>query len=326
MAATTPHPVMALSLDNSAVIIEPNSDTDNSTDDTLTSDLSFSFAYEHKVIVDRRFEFFQQAIFILTCVSLLISASMLFDNFFTTEMSRLNGHFFTSTSFMAVADLSTEDIEPTVVEQPIQEKAIITHSNTTTTSTTIKTPGAIAPVSTEIKADLDVIAEPKKQAIPSESVVSQPVVAVEPEKVSAALPTKIMAVPATVKKTIDWNGMKQQALTSNKPILLRFGAPWCTPCKIMEQTTFQNPILQAFMTDHYLTQKIDVSTEEGKALQNRYGIDQIPTLVFYSPQANILEEHQGTITSTKLLKKLGGHVGYQETIDINYLNNRPSAR
>lgn len=72
-----------------------------------------------------------------------------------------------------------------------------------------------------------------------------------------------------------------------QPILLDFSADWCSPCKMLEQTTFCNKeIVDTIEKDRFRTIKIvDRKKEDGfnpesiQGLQDRYDVSSFPTLI-----------------------------------------------
>ena len=72
---------------------------------------------------------------------------------------------------------------------------------------------------------------------------------------------------------INLNNFSQEVLSSDKPVLLDFWAPWCGPCRMVvpmvEQIAEERPDI--------LVGKINV--DEQPELASRFGVMSIPTLV-----------------------------------------------
>ena len=56
-------------------------------------------------------------------------------------------------------------------------------------------------------------------------------------------------------------------------IILKFGADWCGPCKLMDKKTFQNRDVAAYISEHYYAVKFnaegnEILTFKGKRYEN----------------------------------------------------------
>lgn len=60
---------------------------------------------------------------------------------------------------------------------------------------------------------------------------------------------------------------------STGKILVKFGAPWCGPCRTIE------PVLEAMAEDGFKV--YDVNTDENQELAARFGIRSVPTLIIF---------------------------------------------
>jgi thiol:disulfide interchange protein DsbD len=102
-------------------------------------------------------------------------------------------------------------------------------------------------------------------------------------------------------------------LDQNKPVMLDLYADWCTDCKTMELTTFQDPSVIAAMSGTQALQ-LDMTdyTDEHKALLKQFGIFGPPTILFFDAQGNEYKQHRlvGAIDAT----------GFQQ-----HLNKLPSS-
>jgi thioredoxin len=87
--------------------------------------------------------------------------------------------------------------------------------------------------------------------------------------------------------------------TSDKPVLVDFGATWCGPCKILA------PIVEKLADEYagkYKVCKVDI--DEAPTVAAKFGIRGVPTvLVFKNGQKT--GQHVGVTNKETLLKMLG---------------------
>tara|TARA_B100001758_G_C18345322_1_gene576670 strand:+ start:750 stop:1064 length:315 start_codon:yes stop_codon:yes gene_type:complete len=89
-----------------------------------------------------------------------------------------------------------------------------------------------------------------------------------------------------------------EVLSSEKPILLDFWAEWCGPCKLI------GPIIDELSEDFSETAIIGkINVDESGALSSKYGIRNIPTLLFIK-NGKVIDKHVGAASKKEISDKL----------------------
>lgn len=91
----------------------------------------------------------------------------------------------------------------------------------------------------------------------------------------------------------------KELLESGKPVVIDFWAPWCGPCRSIA------PIIEEIANVYEgraIIGKYDV--DDNTDLGVDYGIRNIPTLLFFDKQGQMVDKHVGTITQDALTAKI----------------------
>ncbi len=87
-------------------------------------------------------------------------------------------------------------------------------------------------------------------------------------------------------------------LKSKQPVLVDFWAEWCGPCKMLA------PVLDEIAKEHATRVKVaKVNVDDHPALAERYGIQSIPTLLYFA-NGEVQNQTVGAITKKKIVEHL----------------------
>jgi len=103
-----------------------------------------------------------------------------------------------------------------------------------------------------------------------------------------------------MKTTIEINetNFDREVLQSNQPVLVDFWAEWCGPCKMIAPVLEEIAVEQA---GRVKVAKVDVDSHP--ALAARFGIQSIPTLLYFEG-GELRDKTIGAVSKKTILSKL----------------------
>ena len=106
------------------------------------------------------------------------------------------------------------------------------------------------------------------------------------------------AVPPPVGQTaskIQWNyslkAAHKIAITQDKPLLIVFGASWCSYCHKLERETLGDKRITAIVERNFIPVHLDFDRDVKVA--RVLEVERLPCTVILSPQADLLLKHEG---------------------------------
>jgi thiol:disulfide interchange protein DsbD len=111
----------------------------------------------------------------------------------------------------------------------------------------------------------------------------------------------VVTTEAELQKLID------KAVSENKPVMIDYYADWCTACKEMDGTTFQNlDVRHALNSFVVIRADITKNDADSSALKAKYGVFAPPYFVFLDNKGNQLTNSTiaGEVSANDLLKQM----------------------
>lgn len=99
----------------------------------------------------------------------------------------------------------------------------------------------------------------------------------------------------------NWDNIMELAKEQDKIIFLDAYAEWCGPCKLMSAKVFTDTEVGSFFNNNFINVKIDMEKGEGLKLRAQYQITAYPTLLFITPNGEIIQKKIGALNAHDFL-------------------------
>jgi tetratricopeptide (TPR) repeat protein len=109
----------------------------------------------------------------------------------------------------------------------------------------------------------------------------------------------------------------KKAQKEDSHVFIDFYATWCGPCKRLDQVTYKDEKVVAYLNS-IVAVKYDAEKDEGKVLAKQFKVKAYPTLVLLGPDGNEVDRHVGYLDPDQFLEIIEGYqngigtVGYYQ--------------
>lgn len=109
--------------------------------------------------------------------------------------------------------------------------------------------------------------------------------------VATAAPPSASATKSKIQWHHSLKAAHKLAIEQDKPLLIVFGASWCTYCHKLERETLGDKRITALVERDFIPVHLDFDKDAkvAKILE----VERLPCTVILSPQADLLQKHEG---------------------------------
>ncbi|MBX3102776.1 MAG: thioredoxin family protein [Bacteroidetes bacterium] len=127
------------------------------------------------------------------------------------------------------------------------------------------------------------------------------------KRIAACFLFILMASPLFAQITFfegSWSEVMAKAKQENKPVMVDFWAPWCGPCRMMNNNTFKDSQVGEVMNGNFIAYKMNTDEGEGRQKGQQYNVNGIPCFVFFGPDGKEIHRAVGYHTKDQFIPVL----------------------
>lgn len=189
-------------------------------------------------------------------------------------------------------------------DEPNKEEDVPTTSTvpfSTTIEGTVAVEEAVASVLTVAPVIKNTPEPAPATAVVPKPAVKKPAPKVQPKKLPKIKPALNIHKGIT---SAEFQEAAKLAHRSGKKVFIKFGASWCLPCKMMEETVFNQPDIQAKLQKDYIVFNVDIASIDGMNLKHVYKIQALPSFVILNQNAELVARYSKAKSPDEMRKIL----------------------
>ncbi|TVR80367.1 MAG: hypothetical protein EA409_08020 [Saprospirales bacterium] len=134
-------------------------------------------------------------------------------------------------------------------------------------------------------------------------------------QIIAALTFTSIAVSAqSILSTPHFLKAKQEAAEREVNMLVHFTASWSNPCSKMFGKTYRNEHIRQILMEELVFTLVDIDDFDGYVLAQHYNIQNLPTLVLFTPDGRVLRSQRGFMNEEELAEFLNMEIDWEGEI------------
>ena len=102
----------------------------------------------------------------------------------------------------------------------------------------------------------------------------------------------------------DFEQVKAKAAQEGKLFFVDFYADYCYACKLMDETTFVDEKLKAYVKDNYVPYKVHILDFDGIDLKEKYNINVLPTILIFNSEGKLVGRYESMLGPTRMIEEL----------------------
>jgi thioredoxin 1 len=100
---------------------------------------------------------------------------------------------------------------------------------------------------------------------------------------------------------VSFETVLKKAKAEDKMVFMDVYAVWCGPCKLMDKTTFSDPVVAKKFNKEFIAYKVNADDVPGRVIVQKYMVNAFPTYLFFSPEGELINRLEGVFPPKLLM-------------------------